>query len=420
MNYFEFAFSFFLILIQLLIINYIFGIVSVAKKSNSTFRFIIVFSCAMIYALINKFLMNFYANLTIILMSIVFNSLFYETDFWKKLVIGAICVFAITAIDFIMAIIIKVLFFAEIEYYYILFLSYSIFLYLIFYGVLKFISDYKFIVSFKIIWQTIIALIILPIISLLIVGILTHHAIEVTSGFNDFILPMETAMLLLINLVVLLVYNYINVLKTQENFNRKKFEIIEREKEFYYDLTQKYVISNKTMHDLKNRLYAIENMIDSQNDNAREEIQRICDIVKKAECKIFTGNIAIDMLINAKIKIADEKSICINVKSIIAKINEYDITDICALLGNILDNAIAATEEVIENRNIDLSIMQVQENICISAVNPVAQLVNSYISQSDSLLHGYGLKNVREIVRKYGGDCKYGIENSYFVIRILI
>lgn len=419
MIYFEFLFSCILSFIQLIIANNIFDMVSINKKCNTACKLITVISFAMIQSVIKLFIFNFFVHFIVFLLSIGCISLLYTTKLWKKLLTVASCAIVIKAMEILLAVTIYAIFNAAF-YNSILFISCALFFNLIIYGLLKIISDYDYIASFKIFWQTTIAFIILPSISLLIVALLTFRAITISSGFDNFILPIETILLLVVNLAVSLFYNYINILKTQEKKYKTKIETIEREKEFYYDLTQKYIVSNKAMHDLKNRLFAIENMIDPCNDNARQEIQQICDIVKNTECKIFTGIAGVDNLINAKIKTAEEKSIYINVKSVIAELVEYNIADICALLGNVLDNAIVATEEVIEDRNIELSLLQVEENICISVVNPVARFANAKFSKKEPLLHGYGLQNVRDIVRKYGGDCRYGIENKKFSIFILI
>jgi len=41
-------------------------------------------------------------------------------------------------------------------------------------------------------------------------------------------------------------------------------------------------------------------------------------------------------------------------------------------------------------------------------------------SKSDTTKHGYGLKNIKRIARKYNGDIKISIKNSRFVLNIMM
>ena len=68
-------------------------------------------------------------------------------------------------------------------------------------------------------------------------------------------------------------------------------------------------------------------------------ISHLDEEINQIEKVIHTGNVMLDAILNSKISLAREKGIEVNVKVILPHslvINEYDL---CAILGNLLDNA---------------------------------------------------------------------------------
>ncbi len=224
-------------------------------------------------------------------------------------------------------------------------------------------------------------------------------------------------MLLISNIVVFFVFDFIEKQKEKEIEISNQAVQLELEKQYYFDLTQKYVVSNKTYHDLKHKLYAIDNLIDSDINSAKNEIKKVCNLVESANCIKYTGNDSVDSLLNAKINVAKEKNIAVKVTSWLSDFSEYNIIDICVILGNIFDNSIKATNV---NQTIELDIKQLEGHLSITMYNPVGETKNEPRQEMDKLIHGYGLKNVQEIVQNYNGYCRYGIADNRFVINILL
>lgn len=101
--------------------------------------------------------------------------------------------------------------------------------------------------------------------------------------------------------------------------------------------------------------------------------------------------------------------------------------DLASLLGNILDNAIEAITAIpqIENRKIRCQIVQDIHYLYIMVSNTVAEdieIVNDHIhsTKAHRELHGYGLLNVKNIVRKYTGRCHFKCANKVFMVKIIL
>ena len=106
-------------------------------------------------------------------------------------------------------------------------------------------------------------------------------------------------------------------------------------------------------------------------------------------------------------------------------VNDYDM---CAILRNLLDNAIEACEKI-ENhdmRFIDLRINFDKDVFNIVIKNSVTQKVNidkNMNFNTDKInpeAHGIGTQSIKSIVKKYNGECFFESTQDVFTARILM
>lgn len=96
-------------------------------------------------------------------------------------------------------------------------------------------------------------------------------------------------------------------------------------------------------------------------------------------------------------------------------------TDICILLGNILDNAIEACEQLSSEKTIELKMRCINGMLYISCKNPTEQNEVSLLTQKpDKEQHGFGTVSINKIANKYGGYANFKIEEGLFVCEIII
>ncbi len=101
--------------------------------------------------------------------------------------------------------------------------------------------------------------------------------------------------------------------------------------------------------------------------------------------------------------------------------------DICSLFANTLDNAIEASKNIVNSleRKITIKARTNHNFFSYSITNTKANDIVKYkdviiSSKQDNKRHGFGLKNVCDIVEKYHGtiDIKY-TDNEFTVIMII-
>ncbi|ETY71827.1 ATP-binding protein [Bifidobacterium moukalabense] len=105
-------------------------------------------------------------------------------------------------------------------------------------------------------------------------------------------------------------------------------------------------------------------------------------------------------------------------------VSDYDIY---SLFGNALDNAIEACEKLAdeERRVIKLTGVMRGRLASINIVNYFDELDRNgqgeiITTKSDKTSHGYGLKSIRMIVARLGGDMSVTTENGIFDVSIML
>ena len=234
------------------------------------------------------------------------------------------------------------------------------------------------------------------------------------------------SILLLFNIIILEIYS-----KISENF------IMEKEKAIYTQQInimainteeQKKVMENfhREKHDWINELIALKNEIEYENkDVVLQNIDRIIQNCQFGEAISDTGNKCIDALINVKYTTAKEKGIDFILKIFIQEELPINQCDMGIVLGNILDNAIEATEKCNSSaKKIEIIMGIKKEALVLVVKNPLAGSLKRnkdgklLSTKEDSKRHGYGINSVIKVARKYNGDVIIEEEGGEFVITV--
>ena len=148
------------------------------------------------------------------------------------------------------------------------------------------------------------------------------------------------------------------------------------------------------------------------------------EIGEQQKEQLWTGSGCIDFLVNKTRVQAGEKGIRfeseVNVLEI--PIEEYDLF---MILSNLLENAVEATEQCEEGeRYIRLQIFTVNRMFFLLVENsyekePEEREGRFVTSKGDRSAHGWGLENVKETVKRYGGECEIRYGNQVFSFRVM-
>ena len=97
-----------------------------------------------------------------------------------------------------------------------------------------------------------------------------------------------------------------------------------------------------------------------------------------------------------------------------------------SLLSNLLDNSIEAVEKLDKDkRRINLKINKAGSNTFIALSNYVEKPVEihghfSPTTKKDHTKHGYGMRSIEQIVRRYDGEMSIENKGHQFVTKIML
>lgn len=159
--------------------------------------------------------------------------------------------------------------------------------------------------------------------------------------------------------------------------------------------------------------------MDKYLDNLAKDLTSIDTVIK-------SGNIMVDAILNSKLSLAINQNININAKATVPKNLSIADVDLCVIIGNLMDNAMEAAVKIenTEERFIRVYIREMKEQLYISITNSVGGEVKKinyeYISTKLSMNHGFGLKRIDNIVKKYNGFINRQNEEGVFATEIIL
>jgi len=254
--------------------------------------------------------------------------------------------------------------------------------------------------------------------SVIILNIFSLRALSV--GETDAVRNYINAIFIIVTLLILCL-NFGMVSSRELEIERDKIKEIlkEKQEQYYYEKSMIDVINVKC-HDLKHQL---ANLSGNSGEKAVEEARAV---VEAYDSSFYTGNTALDVILTRKAFSCRGKDIELTCAVNGKCIDFISEVDVYSLFGNILDNAIEATEKLEDKtkRVISLSIEKNGYFVTVSAQNYFAgKLIfdngNPLSTKGDSVNHGFGVKSIRMIAEKYNGNLVINTVGDRFILDIM-
>lgn len=148
-----------------------------------------------------------------------------------------------------------------------------------------------------------------------------------------------------------------------------------------------------------------------EDENLKKRIDELCGIQ-------FCSNRTINSILVSKYSTAKANDINIHMPIEIGNIDSYDELDICKVIFNILDNALAAAIKVPESsqRTIYFAITANHNTFNLYCENTY----NKSLKSIPSAEHGYGHRILNDIATKYNGVFKHESSNGKYITTFII
>lgn len=200
------------------------------------------------------------------------------------------------------------------------------------------------------------------------------------------------------------------LLAVQNNVHKRSAESIE--------------MLNIRAHDLKKQ---IEYLHDLNNGTAKNEIlESVEKSINEYDEIVESGCKALDYVLTEKMHTCRKHNINFTYIADGTALDNMKSSDIFSLFGNALDNAIECVSEYDDDKRIiSLKVIR-QEKITLISIENYCDKEIIYdgglpvTTKKDKNLHGFGIKSINYIVRKYDGVVKIKNENNMFSLTIVL
>ena len=221
--------------------------------------------------------------------------------------------------------------------------------------------------------------------------------------------------------------------RSMENENRFRMEIanIEKAKQSADELEMMYIRLTDMKHDLKHHYETVGSMIvQRQHSEAEAYAKEAQSLLEQAQYK-WTGSCAIDALILAKSMTMQKNKIHFHLDPYPLKQLPLPETDFCAMLGNILDNAIEGTCRVECDNNeriVQLSFSRSKDMLYLYCTNPcfetgILRMGDGWISSKKDTRkseYGIGIRSIQRIVNSANGRVEFRVADGKFTVKVVL
>lgn len=269
-------------------------------------------------------------------------------------------------------------------------------------------------------YPTVLALTSIPIVSIIVLVsfLLSRRNINIQSTF--FVLLVVLGILYM-NICAL--YLYSSVVRHLQKINQITLQnkALTFEMKYISEIKKTQTELNSMRHDLKNQFLVLLGLIEHEQLNeAKHYLKSSIDQVTTQQ-KFYTNDVVLNYLLNDKKKITDEENINFNINVLLGKQSNIDHDILAILIGNLVDNAIQATNRLAVEKepNITLTIKQFDGKLLIDINNTYDP--EEKITRQQRQYDGLGISNIKQIVNNYNGLYRQWTEsNQYFVSIILL
>lgn len=227
-------------------------------------------------------------------------------------------------------------------------------------------------------------------------------------------------MIIVVSVFLICTLNSEKQLKIVNEYNQKYFEY---QKDYY----EKLIIKDEELrcfrHDWRKHIHVLhalyrENKFSEIGAYLRELDSEITEI-----SMIHTGNAVADYFVNGVVyELKKNGEIDFQILGRFPDRVGMSDSDLCVLLGNAFDNAEEALCKVEGRREFKLEVRNFRNILMIrisnSAKEPKGEFLES--AKEGKELHGYGTRNMKRVVEKYGGNIEWQYSDGLFAVEMEI
>lgn len=184
-------------------------------------------------------------------------------------------------------------------------------------------------------------------------------------------------------------------------------------------------------HDLRNHAQTMLAYLDlCKEEELRKYLTDLSSSFEGVEDVLRTGSVMADAILNSKLSLAKSRGIGINAKATVPAASSIPDVSLCAILGNLLDNAMEACQRMGEGgeRFIRVYIAPMKGQLYVNVTNSAPGLerrengryLSSKPGRDPRARHGFGLLQIDRAARLCGGWVNRQQEEGVFATEVML
>ena len=207
-----------------------------------------------------------------------------------------------------------------------------------------------------------------------------------------------------------------------KNDVRQKEEFAKKQKHYHDDLLDKEEQTKRFRHDIRGHVNSLKALIEEEDyESLKEYLNSVEGYMTKMKLDFTTGNHIINAIV-ADIK-SQYPNVNINWKGKIPSDLKVQDMDLCIIFSNLIKNACREVNDS-EKNTVDVEVKLFNTSMFIIVKNVIVKSVqiqnNHRIIKRFEEGHGFGLRNVEDVVLEYNGTFYISNENNIFSVDIML
>lgn len=219
--------------------------------------------------------------------------------------------------------------------------------------------------------------------------------------------------------------------RTQERaelLERERFNelLLEMQAQQYKGIAKHMDETARSRHDLRHQLVLIDSFVKAENlEGLRAYLSEYERGLPLDAPMSFSKNHTINAILSHYVALAEQEQILVEVDLSLGEITKVADSDLCVLLGNLMENAIEACRTISGEKFIRLKSELMAKRLSIVIANSFDGLCQTkngrYLSRKRSFAkEGVGLATVEAVVHKYSGQLRVQQQDDRFVVSLFL
>lgn len=175
-------------------------------------------------------------------------------------------------------------------------------------------------------------------------------------------------------------------------------------------------------HDMRHHLAMLESLLATNNtEQASDYIKKVHADMDAILPRRYCENELINLLCSSFAGRAEREGIAFRVKAKLPKALPISDTELCAVISNGLENALAGTADI-DPKWVEFYCEVKLNKLLIEIKNPCAGDIpmEDGLPISQKANHGYGCRSIRTIAEHHRGLCSFDAEGGVFTLRVVL